>query len=67
MDTLQKDIVETMLNDVETVFRMRDLTDEDIAKVWNGIEVWCLYSLLEKKGRFFQMVEKAKRDARDMD
>ena len=44
------------LEEAEKVFRMHALTGEEIATIWNAVEVHCLYQMEEKKGPFFHRI-----------
>ena len=67
MENLQKETVEVLRDEVEKVFRSHGLTDEETASVWNGIEAWCLYQLLVKKGPFYEMLKASDTEAIDSD
>jgi len=57
MNPLEKDVLDLLLDDAEEIFKRRWLTDKEIARVWNAIESFYLYQMLEQQGPFYDMTK----------
>ena len=57
MNPLEKDVLDLLLDDAEEIFKRRFLTDKEIARVWNAIESFYLYQILEQEGPFYDMTK----------
>jgi len=67
MDQLEKDVIDLLLADAEQIFKKHALTAEEVSTIWNAIEIFYLYQLLEQEGPFYEMTKNLKRDTITID
>ena len=61
MDQLEKDVIDLLLADAEQIFKKHALTAEEVSTIWNAIETFYLYQMLEQEGSFYEMTKNLER------